>query len=161
MAMVPWHTAAYVEAFLLTKEKPFADFVFEMNDWLCGFQHARLEARHPLWNGGFMDARDASAATAAPQVGSAQYAEALASASRVARAIEDQAHYARYRAAVERCLQFVTTLQYTEANTQHFADWYRPVLLGGFHASHQDGDLRIDYTQHAVSALIRYLSTAE
>ena len=53
-------------------------------------------------------------------------------------------------------MQFLTTLQYTDANTQHFADWYRPRLVGGFHASHQDGNLRIDYTQHAVSALVQY-----
>jgi hypothetical protein len=56
-------------------------------------------------------------------------------------------------------LQFLITLQYTEANTQHFADWYRPAMLGAFHASHQDGTLRIDYTQHAVCALIQYLSS--
>ena len=49
------------------------------------------------------------------------------------------------------------TLQYTEPNTQYFADWYRPRLAGAFHASHQDGNLRIDYTQHAVCALVQYL----
>jgi hypothetical protein len=30
--------------------------------------------------------------------------------------------------------------------------------VGGFHASHQDGDLRIDFTQHAVSAMVQHLT---
>ena len=55
-------------------------------------------------------------------------------------------------------MQFLATLQYTDANTRHFADWYRPTLIGGFYASHQDGNLRIDYTQHAVCALVQYLT---
>ena len=41
-------------------------------------------------------------------------------------------------------LQFVGRLQYTEGNTNHFAEWYRSRLVGGFHASQQDGNLRID-----------------
>jgi vacuolar-type H+-ATPase subunit E/Vma4 len=58
---------------------------------------------------------------------------------------------------LHRCLQFLVRLQYTDANTQHFEEWYRPRLIGGFHASTQDGNLRVDYTQHALSALATYL----
>jgi hypothetical protein len=31
------------------------------------------------------------------------------------------------------------------------------MLLGGFHVSHEDGNLRMDDTQHAVSAMVQYL----
>jgi hypothetical protein len=129
-----------------------------MNDWLCGLQYIQLDPRNPIWSGGFMDWVDGRPAVVEPHVSSAAYAESLAEACRVARQAGDPPRYQRYREALERCLQFVTTLQYTDANTQHFADWYRPVLLGGFHASHQDGNLRIDYTQHAVCALVQYLT---
>jgi hypothetical protein len=156
--LVPWQTAAYTEAYLLTKEQPFADFVLEMNDWVCGFQQVQLDPHHPLWLGGFRDPADTDPSACAPQVTSASYAEGLAEACRVARQAGDRTRYQRYREALELCLQFLNTLQYTEANTQHFADWYRPVLVGAFHASHQDGNLRIDYTQHAVSALVQYLT---
>ncbi len=54
-------------------------------------------------------------------------------------------------------LQFVGRLQYTEGNTSHFAEWYRWRLVGGFHASQQDGNLRIDATQFAVSGLLHFL----
>ena len=158
MPFVPWQTAAYTEAYLQTREQPFADFVLEMNDWVCGFQHVQLDPHHPLWLGGFRESTDGSPLAGAPQVTSACYAEGLAEACRVARQAGDRTRYQRYREALELCLQFLNTLQYTEANTQHFADWYRPVLVGAFHASHQDGNLRIDYTQHAVSALVQYLT---
>jgi hypothetical protein len=158
MAFVPWHTAACTEAYLLTKEQTFAEFVYEMNDWLCGLQYERLEPRQVLWYGGFMGWSEGKAVESAPQVSSASYAEGLAEACRVTSAAGDLTRHRRYTDALERCLQFLTTLQYTESNTRHFAEWYRPMLLGAFHASHQDGDLRIDYTQHAVCAMVQYMT---
>jgi hypothetical protein len=157
LAFVPWQSAAYTEAFLLTGEPVFAECVTEMNDWVCGLQYVQLDPRQPLWFGGFMGWTDGRPDPTEPQVGSAAYAEGLAEACRVARKTGDLARYQRYQDALERSLQFVVTLQYTDANTQHFAPWYRPRLVGGFHASHQDGNLRIDYAQHAVCALVQYV----
>jgi hypothetical protein len=101
---------------------------------------------------------DGKPVAAPPQISSAVYAEGLAEACRVARQAGDVKHFQRYRETLERCLQFLATLQYTEANTRHFADWYKPTLLGAFYASQQDGNLRIDYTQHAVCAMAQYLT---
>jgi len=155
---VPRHTAAYTEAYLQTKDKAYADFVFAMNDWLCTFQYHQLDPQHPLWVGGFMSCVDGKPVPAPPQVVSAAWAESLVDAARVARQVGDVPRWERYKAALERCLQFLTTLQYTEANSQHFAEWYRPVILGAFHASHTDGNIRLDYTQQAVSAMVAYLT---
>lgn len=157
-ASILWYTAAYTEAFLLTKDKVFADAVFEMNDWLCGLQYTRLDPRHPQWVGGFMGFEAGKSVAAEPRVASAVYAEGLVEACRVARQLGDVPHYQRYRTAARSCLQFLTMLQFTDANTTHFADWYKPVLVGGFHATPQDGNLRLDYTQQAVSALVLYLA---
>jgi hypothetical protein len=158
MAFVPWHSAAYAEAFLLTKERAFADFVFEMNDWIVRLQYQGFDdPKQVYWSGGFKSFASGKPVDTMPQASSASCAEGLVEACRVARAAGDLARHQAYTAALDRCLPFLTSLQYTEANTRHFADWYRPTLLGGFHASHQDGDLRIDDTQHAVSAMIQYL----
>jgi hypothetical protein len=160
IAFVPWHSAAYAEAYALTGEKAFAEPVLEMNDWLLGLQYAQLDGvdqRRLLWYGGFKGYAEGRAVESAPDVGSAACAEALAEACRVAQKAGDADRHHRYAEALVRCLQFLTTLQYTEPNTQYFADWYRPRLAGAFHASHQDGNLRIDYTQHAVCALVQYL----
>jgi hypothetical protein len=92
-------------------------------------------------------------------VASATCAEGLAEACRVAREAADLERHRRYLAALEPCLQFLTTLQYTDGNTQHFAPLYRQrLLVGGFHGSHRDGDLRLDHSQHAVCAMIQYLT---
>jgi hypothetical protein len=157
MAFVPWQTAAYAEAFVQTKEPVFAEFVYEMNDWLCGLQYDQLDPRRPLWNGGFMKSADGRAIDAPPTIESAVYAEALVEARRAARAGSDATRYQHYTEVLHRSLQFLVRLQYTDANTQHFEEWYRPRLVGGFHASTQDGNLRVDYTQHALSALATYL----
>jgi hypothetical protein len=155
LALIPRHTAAYTEAFLLTQDKAYADFVFEMNDWLCTFQFQ--DALQPLWAGGFMSCVDGKPQPVPPQVTSALYAESLVDAARVARQVGDVQRWQRYRDTLESCLNFLTTLQYTDANSQHFAEWYRPVVLGAFHPSHTDGNLRLDYTQQALSAMVQYL----
>ncbi|HTU20575.1 MAG TPA: hypothetical protein VMG10_21115 [Gemmataceae bacterium] len=157
MAFVPWQTAAWTEAYVQTKEAVFAELVYEMNDWLCGLQYDHLDPRRLLWYGGFLKWQDGKAIDAPPTISSAMYAESLAEARRAARAGSDPARYQRYTEVLQRSLQFLVHLQYTDANAQHFEEWYRPRLVGGFHASSQDGTLRIDYAQHALSALAMYL----
>jgi hypothetical protein len=154
---VPALTAAAAEAYLRTNDPALPALVHELSDWVCSLQYAQIDPRHLLWYGGFMTYADGRAVEAAPRVDGAAHAEGLAQACRVARQVGDVGRHTRYTEALERCLQFLCTLQYTEANTQHFADWYRPRLVGAFHASHQDGNLRIDHTAHAVSALCLYL----
>ena len=101
---------------------------------------------------------DGKPTVSAPTIETATYAEALAEACRVTRQLPDVQRHDRYRNCLTRSLQFLTTLQYSEDTTQHFAANFRPVVLGGFHVSHQDGNLRVDYAQHAVSALVQYLT---
>ncbi len=161
MAFVSWQTAAWTEAYVQTKEAGFAEFVYEMNDWLCGLQYDQIDPRRLAWYGGFMTWVNGESIETPPSVGSAVYAESLAEARRTARAGTDLSRYQRYSEVLQRCLQFLVRLQYTDANTQHFEEWYRPRLVGGFHASSQDGNLRIDYTQHALSALVTYLEDVE
>jgi hypothetical protein len=160
LEFVPWQTAAYAEAFVQSKDAGFAQFVYEMNDWLCTLQYDHLEPRRLVWYGGFMRWADGKPVDAPPTIASALYAQSIADARRVTRASGDPARYQRYTEVLHRALQFVVRLQYTEANTQHFEEWYRRGLVGGFHASPRDGDLRLDYAQHALSALATYLEEA-
>src|SRR5262249_59414593 len=45
LAFVPSQTAAWAEAYLATHEKAFADFVVEMNDWVCTLQYSQIDPR--------------------------------------------------------------------------------------------------------------------
>jgi hypothetical protein len=155
-----WLAAAYAEAFLVTKEEAFAAFVMEICDGVCEQQYVQLDARRPMWLGGFMTVANGKLVSAEPTIQSAALAEALVEGCRVARVKGDLERYPRYQRAATAALQFVSTLQYSEANTGHFADGYRPTLLGGFHASRVDGTLRIDFTQQAVCAMMRYQAMA-
>jgi hypothetical protein len=151
-------TGAWAEAFLATSERAFADAALEICDWLGTLQYQQLDPQRALWVGGFMSWADGRPLPQPPEIDSARHLEALAEGCRVARRLGDAQRHPRYRETVERGLQFLVTLQYTAGNTQHFAEWYQRELAGAFHASHQDGNLRLDYTQHAVGALLHYLT---
>jgi hypothetical protein len=153
----PAQCAAFAEAFAATKEKPFAEFVAEMGDFLCGLQYSQIDPRRMGWFGGFMSYQGGRPSETEPHAGSACQAEGLVEACRVARELGDVERHQRYTDAVERALQFLATLQYTDARTYHFEAWFRPQLSGAFHASPRDGNLRLDYTQHPVAALLGYL----
>lgn len=153
-------TPAFAEAYLLTQDKAYADLVFAMNDWLCTLQYVPTDAVRADWAGGFRHWVDGQAVTLAPDIRSAEAAECLAEACRVARAAGDLPRLTRYSRSLESCLQFLLTLQYSENRVQHFVEAYRPAVVGAFHASPQDGKIRIDCTQHALSALVMYLEQA-
>jgi hypothetical protein len=153
-----WQSAAWAEAFALTKDRAWAAFVLEMSDWVCGLQYDRIDPSHPRWYGGFRAQANERVTDPAPTALGAACATSLAEGCRVARELADLQRHERYSAALERGLQFLCSLQYVNADTQHFEPWYRTRLLGGFHGSPTDGNLRIDYTQHAVCALLDYLT---
>ncbi len=154
LAFAAGHSVACAEAFALTKEKAFAEFTFEMNDWLCGQQYG-LEARQPLWQGGFAEKGKASGNP--PGIRSVLAAAALAQGCRAARQVGDVQRFNRYQDALQRCLQFLMTLQYTAANVQHFAESFQPRLVGAFFASHKDGNVTADAAALVVLAMTDYL----
>ena len=154
-AFIPAQTLAYTEAYLLTKEPLFSMCVVEMNDWLCDLQYET--PRMQAWYGGFMTWKDGRAAETPPTVSCAVYGESLGSACRVVRETADIKRFERYTATVDRNLLFLLSLQYTLVNTRHFEASYREFLSGGFHLSPLDGNLRLDYTQQSVAALLQYV----
>jgi hypothetical protein len=151
------HTPAYAEAYLSTRAPPFAEAVFALNDWLCTLQYTQAGAVLPQWEGGFPPWENGRAQASAPNIRCAVCAESLAQACLVARAANDLPRYQRYGRALEQCLHYLVGLQYGPSRVQHFDERFRPVVLGAFHAAHEDGDLRLDYTQHPLSALVLYL----
>jgi hypothetical protein len=158
IATVCSHTPAYAQAYLITKDNAFAQTVFAMNDWLIGLQYRDdLDSARKHWSGGFQRFRDGKPELAAPDISSALPAESLAEACRVAKYAGDLARLQRYERALIQNVHFLMSLQYTSQTTKHFVDPFVPSILGAFHASHQDGNLRIDYTQHALCAMVQYL----
>jgi hypothetical protein len=148
---------ALAEAYRLTREQAFADSAYAMADWLCELQYEAGDSVRAAWVGGFRPLVGGRAVQLAPDIRSAEAAECLAEMCRLARAAGNLPRLQRYSRALEESLRFLQTLQYSEKRTQHFVEEYRPALVGAFHASAQDGKMRIDYTQHALAALVAYL----
>lgn len=150
---------ACAELYRQTRTNEAAATLFEMNDWLCGLQIASNDARVPQWAGGFRSIVDGQPADAPPGPEVGLYVQSLADAYEINRHVPDLAREARYKGAVMDAAQFVCGLQYLEANTRHFENTFRAnMLIGGFHLSPTDGNLRIDATATAIAGLLRFLS---
>jgi hypothetical protein len=157
-AMIHTHAPAYAEAFVLTKDAAYAGAVFTMNEWLIGLQYREeFDASRKHWTGGFPRYVNGKPQQTPPDIWSSLAAESLAEACRVAKLQGDLARAQRYERALLLNLRFVLSLQYTRYKTEHFAEKFRPEILGAFHASHQDGNVRLDYTQHPLCAMVQYL----
>ena len=157
--IIPWMMTAAVDAHVASKDSAAAEFVFEMADWLRKLQYDGSDRPRASWRGGFPAVVDGKVSQTPPTIETASYAMALADACRLIRQMDrpDAARYDQYRLAVGQALQFVTTLQYGEENTQHFAAHFRPAVVGAFHPSAADGNLRADHTAAAVAALSQFL----
>ncbi|MFO0800821.1 MAG: hypothetical protein U0804_25420 [Gemmataceae bacterium] len=132
----------------------------ELADWLCGLQYPAAFPRNPTWSGGFRGVVNRKPADTEPTCDSAVCLAALGWAYQVTARNADIARAERYRQAAQDAALFVTALQYDEPNTRHFENTFRAnVLIGGFHLSPSDGDLRVDATGRCVSGLLRYLAS--
>jgi hypothetical protein len=153
-------TPACVELYLQAKLPDAATVVFEMNDWLCALQIAGTDPRTPQWAGGFRGVIDGRAADTPPGPETGLYVQSLAYACQLTRLTPDLERFAKYKGATLDAIQFLTGLQYLETNTRHFETAFRAnMLIGGFHLSPTDGNLRIDATATAVSGLVRFLGS--
>lgn len=158
IATVCSHTPAYAEAYMLTKDAAYTDAVFALNDWLLSLQYREeFDSPRKNWIGGFQRYQGGKAEMAAPDIRAALAAESLVEACRVAKHAGDLPRLQRYERALIQSMHFAMSLQYTNAKTQHFVENFRPSIVGAFHASHQDGNLRIDYTQYPLCAMVQYL----
>ena len=82
----------------------------------------------------------------------AVYLEGLVAGLRLALAVADAERTARYARACSRAIQFVDGLIYQERDRPLLPDFDR--ALGGLRMSQTATDIRIDFVQHALGALI-------
>ena len=153
-------TPAVAELHLQTRSTEAAAVVYELNDWLCGLQYPAAFPRNPTWAGGFRGVANGAPADTEPTCDSAACLASLGWAYQVTARNADVARAERYKQAAQDAALFVTALQYDEPNTRHFENTFRAnVLIGGFHISPSDGDLRVDAAGRCVSGLVRYLAS--
>lgn len=154
-------TPAFADLYLQTKHAEAATFVFEMNDQLCRWQIQAGDQRTPHWAGGFRTMANGrlTDAPSGPETG--WCVQSLCQARRIAQSCHDDDRIAKFRAASQDAVQYLAELQYVESNTRQFETSFRvKMLIGGFHLSPTDGNIRIDATSTAVSGLLQFLYAA-
>ena len=138
---VPWQVRAYQEAWSITKDKKYADFVFQLEDWM-------LKRYKPLGS----DAEPGRQGALSTQfAGTGVYSEGLSAATRLAREIGDKARYEKYSKALRGMMGYVLGLQFKDEDTY----WVkRPDKVRGALSMRPDNEeLRIDSTYHAISGV--------
>lgn len=152
-------TPAFTECCLQTKSDEAAAAVIEMSDWLISLQYAGSDPRFPQRVGGFRSFANGQPADTEPGFECGCYVHSIACGYHLLRFNPDIERAARYKQSLVDGVGFLTSLQYTEANTRHFENNFRAnSLIGGFHLTPTDGNLRIDASAACLSGLIRYLN---
>ena len=138
---VPWQARAYQEAYSVTKDKRYADFVFQLMDWM-------LKKYRPLGS----DAEPGRQGALSTQfAGTGVYSEGLSAATRLAREVGDKERYEKYSKALRGMMGYVLGLQFKDEDTY----WVkRPDKVRGALSMRPDNEeLRIDSTYHAISGV--------
>jgi hypothetical protein len=144
---VPWHTQAWGQLARATLLAKYADFVFEMTDFLAARQIEAADPTVPIYDGGF-DVHS----TGRTGVSSAVYLEGFADAVRTAEAMGDHERARQYRAIVRKAARFVLQLQFREEECYYIKS--PRDVVGGIRNTPGDPSLRIDHAQHGLAALL-------
>ncbi|MBP5407256.1 hypothetical protein J6Z19_08980 [bacterium] len=138
---VPWQTRAYQEAYSATKDRRYADFAFQLMDWM-------LKKYKPLGSDAVPGRQGALNTQFA---GTGVYSEGLSAAVRLAREVGDKKRVETYSKALRGTMGYVLGLQFKDEDTY----WVkRPDKVRGALSMRPDNEeLRIDSTYHAISAV--------
>ncbi len=142
-AFLSWTISAFVSLYEQSPEQKYADYVLLLSDHLLTQQN--------------MDSDDQVYGSfhGLPSANTASYMEGLADAVYLTRLIGDQKRLSLYQERAKMGYRWLLLLQYTEA---HGSQLERPEMgIGGFRANLFDSELRVDNTQHAISAFAKGL----
>ncbi|MFQ5491689.1 MAG: AMMECR1 domain-containing protein [Phycisphaerae bacterium] len=145
---VPWQAQAFARMALPTKKRAYADYVFEMTDWLLSKQYTPENCPWPELYGGV-----AAYVNAPPGVATAAYLEGISDALLLARKWGDRERAARYERAVRLAARFVMQLQFRPEEAYYVRS--KPDTVWGTRTTLTRNHLRIDHSQHALMALMK------
>jgi len=150
-AFVPWHTQAYVRLYRACGEPELRDFVFAMNDWLCGIQQWGGNLAPDLWGRFYAPAKPAYGPPHAASTG--VYLEGLGDAYALAAETGDTARAERYRTAIRRGLRSLRQLQVVSEADMFYMQQRTPVH-GAIRTEAYNNEIRLDNMGHAMLALL-------
>ncbi len=142
-SFLSWTIAAFVSMYEQTSEQKYADYAFLLSDFLLTQQN--LDPDDDVY-GSFH---------ALPSANTGTYLEGLGEGIYLAQLTKDETRLNRYQEHAKMGFRWLLQLQYNEDTAADLRNAKR--ALGGIRASLVDPQLRIDYTQHTVSAFVKGL----
>ena len=155
-AFVPWHTQACASLFASTGEQEFADFAFEISEWLLPMQQWDSSLPPDLAGRFYDPSRPDFGPPHAASTGA--YLEGLADALALARTTGNDARAARYERALARGLRSLRQLQFRDHRDAFYVSRKRRVL-GAVRTEVYDNAIRVDSAAHALLAAVKVLET--
>ncbi|MCP5046710.1 MAG: AMMECR1 domain-containing protein [bacterium] len=141
---VSWMMQAFSTWWFVTKDPAFADFVFEIGDWVLEHQDHK--------DGGIFNDHQADT----PGYTTGLYLEGLGCAMNMAAAMGNAAKAAPLRESCYHGFRFLDRLIIQERDSALLPnpDWALGALRPGIH----QGDIRTDFVQHTLSALLELMT---
>ncbi len=137
---VTWLLQSFSSWWRVTKEQQFADMVFEIADWLLGYQQDKT--------GGFINDH----ATATPGYTTAVYLEGVAAALTVT--VADDTRRQKYFDSFARGVAFLDRLIIQDRDRSILPNI--DFALGGLRQGIYYSEIRTDFVQHSLSALLEF-----
>ncbi len=141
---VTWLLQAFSKWWEVTREKAFADFVLEVADWLLGYQQDK--------SGAFINDHQSET----PGYTTAVYLEGLAAALSVTTGLPDEGRDQAYRWAFIQGVSFLDRLIIQERDQSILPN--PDFALGGLRQGLYYSEVRTDFVQHSLSALLEFTS---
>ena len=140
---VTWLMQAFSRWWKVTGETDFANFVFEVADWLLGYQQDKT--------GGFINDHQPGA----PGYTTAVYLEGIAAALRVATSLADHQRSRSYSDSLEKGFAFLDRLIIQERDQSILPN--PDFAFGGLRQGIHYSEIRTDFVQHSLSAILEFL----
>jgi orotate phosphoribosyltransferase/AMMECR1 domain-containing protein len=139
---VSWLMQAIGKWWAVNNDSRFAIFVFEIADWLLGYQQEKT--------GAFINDHQPDT----PGYTTAVYLEGIAAALEVAVLMNDEARVKTYSRSFDDGFRFLDRLiiQERDRSTLPNPDW----AIGGLRASIYRSEIRTDFVQHSLSAILEW-----
>jgi AMMECR1 domain-containing protein/orotate phosphoribosyltransferase len=137
---VSWLMQAFARSWHATQEPWLAEFVFEVGDWILGYQQEKT--------GGFINDHQPDA----PGYTTALYLEGIGAALKIANARGDHELHERYLVSVARGFRFLDRLVIQQRDASVLPN--PEFAIGGLRQSIHRSEVRLDFVQHSLSAIL-------
>ena len=148
--MAAWMSKPYAGMYSITADKKYADFIFEINDFVASKQFEI--------NTTYID-KVGTLSQSGNICATGVFLESLAEGLQTAKLLKDNARISHYTKTILLGLRYIMQYQLTREDVKGGVQ--EKLVLGGFKTSPIDRSIRVDNVQHCLCAMLRALETLD